>query len=55
MKSRNLLKHTELILEVISQIHMFSPNPKNIKKRIESLIERDYLERYENTSYKYIS
>ena len=55
MKSRNLLKHSDLVLEVISQIHMFTPNPKDIKKRIECLIERDYLERYENTSYKYIS
>jgi cullin 1 len=27
------------------QLHFFKPNPKVIKKRIEHLIDREYLER----------
>ena len=47
MKSRKTLAHHVLIMETISQLHFFKPAPKDIKKRIESLISRDYLERSE--------
>ena len=46
MKSRKLLQHTELMTEIIGQCsHRFKPQVSDIKKRIEDLIERDYIER----------
>lgn len=46
MKSRKVLKHQELVMEVIQQLtRMFKPDMKLIKKRIEDLIQREYLER----------
>ncbi|VDK75401.1 unnamed protein product [Cylicostephanus goldi] len=46
MKSRKLLSHNNLVTEVTQQLkHRFVPTPQLIKKRIEALIERDYLTR----------
>ncbi|UJR20900.1 hypothetical protein I4U23_024009 [Adineta vaga] len=46
MKTRKTMTHTQLISEVIHQLKArFMPSPVFIKKRIESLIERDYLSR----------
>ena len=46
MKSRKVLQHQQLVLEVVQQLSkMFKPEIKLIKKRIEDLITRDYLER----------
>ncbi len=45
MKARKTLPHNSLVAEVMNQLQFFKPNPKHIKKRIEHLIERDYLER----------
>ncbi|KAF9200508.1 Cullin-3 [Haplosporangium sp. Z 27] len=46
MKSRKSLDHNNLIAEVISQLQgRFNPAPSMIKKRIEALIDREYLER----------
>lgn len=58
MKARKTLNHNELIAEVTKQLSIrFSPAPQFIKKRIESLIEREYLERSENEHrlYMYIA
>lgn len=46
MKARRVLDHNNIIAEVIKQLQSrFLANPGEIKKRIESLIERDFLER----------
>ena len=46
MKARKTLHHNELIAEVTKQLSVrFTPSPQFVKKRIESLIEREYLER----------
>jgi len=46
MKNRKSLDHNNLVTEVISQLQgRFSPAPAMIKKRIEALIDREYLER----------
>lgn len=45
MKSRRVMKHNELYLEVIKLTHNFKPDIPVIKRRIESLLEREYLKR----------
>jgi cullin 3 len=46
MKARKSLHHNDLIAEVTRQLSVrFTPAPQFVKKRIESLIEREYLER----------
>jgi len=46
MKSRKVLQHQQLVLEVVQQLsRMFTPDFKLIKKRVEDLISREYLER----------
>uniref|UniRef100_A0A914QB27 Cullin family profile domain-containing protein n=1 Tax=Panagrolaimus davidi TaxID=227884 RepID=A0A914QB27_9BILA len=58
MKSRQKLIHNELITEVTKLLQRrFLPDPMVIKKRIEALIEREYLKRDENNLnlYHYIS
>lgn len=57
MKARKSMTHQALISEVMAQLHFFRPNPKVIKKRIEHLIEREYLERDTGDAnvYKYLA
>lgn len=58
MKARRVLDHTNVITEVIKQLSpRFMPNPSVIKKRIESLIEREFLERdqSERKLYRYLA
>ncbi|XP_054804609.1 cullin-1-like [Prosopis cineraria] len=58
MKSRKVLGHQQLVLECVEFLsRMFKPDLKAIKKRIEDLILRDYLERDEDDSntYKYLA
>ncbi|PWA91453.1 cullin [Artemisia annua] len=46
MKSRKVLNHQQLVSECVEQLgRMFKPDFKVIKKRIEDLITREYLER----------
>ncbi|XP_038219838.1 cullin-2 [Zerene cesonia] len=46
MKQRKVLRHTELIQEVVSQARgSFAPSVAMIKKCIEALIDKQYLER----------
>jgi len=53
MKARKTLGHQQLIAEVLSQLAFFKPNPRVIKRRIEALIEREYLERSADNSNTY--
>jgi len=58
MKARKLLNHNDLIAEVSRQLSArFVPDPQSVKKRIESLIEREYLERDEKDRklYQYLA
>lgn len=57
MKQRKQLSHQDLVIEVVEQMKQrFSPDIGSIKKKIESLIEREYLERVEGRreTYKYL-
>jgi cullin 3 len=46
MKTRQRLEHSNLLAEVMKQLSVrFPADPGFVKKRIESLIEREYLER----------
>jgi cullin 2 len=54
MKSRKLLKHNQLIQEVLAQSKArFAPSIAMIKKCIESLIDKAYIERTPNTTDEY--
>ena len=46
-KERRTIRHQELETEIIRQIKHFKPQPRMIKSRIESLIERELLARCE--------
>jgi cullin 3 len=58
MKARKNMDHANLISEVTKQLSSrFMPNPLIVKKRIESLIEREYLERSktDRKTYHYLA
>ena len=58
-RQRKDLLHQKLIAEVIQQLTArFMPDVNMVKKRIESLIEREYLERIEDrepAAYRYLA
>jgi cullin 4 len=56
MKTRKTLSHQQLLGELFAQLR-FKANAADCKKRIESLIERDYLERDEadSNAYRYLA
>ncbi|KAK9927643.1 hypothetical protein M0R45_024819 [Rubus argutus] len=57
MKRQKVLSHLQLVTECVEQLrHTFKPDIKAIKKRIEDLVARDYLERDKKnaTVYRYI-
>ncbi|XP_052902134.1 cullin-2 [Anopheles moucheti] len=54
MKSRKVLRHNTLIQEILSQSKVsFAPNVSMIKKCIESLIDKQYIERTPNSGDEY--
>lgn len=58
MKARKRLNHNNLVTEVTQQLrHRFMPSPTIIKQRIETLIEREYLQRddHDHRTYSYIA
>ncbi|KAH6619462.1 Cullin [Chaetomium sp. MPI-SDFR-AT-0129] len=59
MKQRKELSHTQLTTEVIGQLAgRFKPEVSMIKKRIEDLLTREYLERVEGSdisAYRYLA
>jgi cullin 3 len=57
MKASKLLDHNNLIAEVTRQVtKRFHPSVSHIKKRIESLIEREFLKRADNrNTYEYLA
>ena len=52
MKARKSIDHRDLIGEVMSQLK-FPSSSADIKKRVESLIEREYMERVEGNQSRY--
>jgi len=57
MKIRKSIGHQQLIAEVLSQLSFFKPHPKVIKRRIEALIDREYIERSRDDTnvYNYLA
>jgi cullin 3 len=58
MKARKTMRHNLLVAEVIQQLSArFKPTPNMIKKRIEALIEQDYLARdvKDRSLYNYLA
>ena len=56
MKTRKTLKHNLLMTAILEQLK-FPVKPSDVKKRIESLIDRDYLARSEDdaSTYNYLA
>ena len=52
MKMRKTLSHTLLLNELFTQLK-FPVKPPDLKKRIESLIDRDYMERDKDNANQY--
>ena len=52
MKTRKTLSHSDLMSETLNQIK-FPAKGSDIKKRIESLIDREYIERQEDNPQMY--
>jgi len=56
MKSRKKIGHNDLIIEVIKATRSRGVlDQADIKKNIEKLIEKDYMERNEDTTYSYVA
>ncbi|KAL4973159.1 hypothetical protein BDW66DRAFT_162335 [Aspergillus desertorum] len=56
MKSRKTITHAELVAEVIKATRSRGVlEPADIKKNIEKLIEKDYMEREDGNRYQYVA
>ena len=56
LKARREIRHRELVVEVTQQIKLFAAQPRNIKRALESLIGRKYVERHPTAAktYRYL-
>lgn len=57
MKSRKAMQHQELVREVLVQMQHFQPDAKGVKRQIETLIAKEYIERdpLEVGTYRYLA
>jgi cullin 1 len=56
MKARKHMKHQQLVSEAINQIRArFVPKVSDIKKCIEILLDKEYLERLEEDEIGYLA
>ena len=56
MKSRKKMNYNSLVIEVTSQVQpRFPPKVSDIKKNIDALMEKDYIERLEGGELAYIA
>ncbi|KAJ5575052.1 Cullin [Penicillium hetheringtonii] len=56
MKSRKKMRHVQLVQEVIQIVKSrFPPKISDIKKNIEALMEKDYIERLDGDEIAYIA
>lgn len=56
MKARKRMKHAQLVSETINQIKSrFNPKVPDIKKCIEILLDKEYLERLEDEDLGYLA
>ena len=56
MKARKKMKHQQLVSETINQIRArFMPKIPDIKKCIEILLDKEYLERLEDDELGYLA
>lgn len=56
MKARQKMKHVQLVQETIQQIKSrFTPQVQDIKKCIDILLDKEYLERQDDDTIGYLA
>eukprot|EP01147_Barroeca_monosierra_P005538 gene5538-8920_t len=58
LKARKLLNYNDIVIEVTQQLsHRFRPSPTSIKKRLETLIDQEFIKRDDQyrTLYRYLA